>query len=252
MATGAATAGLLTAACSSSDPAGGQVSGGPDGAAARAAHVEKALRRRSAETNRALLARYDAVRERHPGQEARLAPLRAAVARQITVLTPEAGKEEAPKASSAPYGAEDGASGDAAGGAARGAVSGTERGAARAPEKPSATSGSPDSRDLSDSSGASDSPSSPGSPGSSARAGAPGSSATPASTTTADATVTAVPHVSADSTAALKELAAAELRTCDAHTATLMEAPPELARLLASLAAASAGHAYLLTEGARP
>ncbi|MFE3742972.1 hypothetical protein [Streptomyces sp. NPDC059134] len=245
MAAGAATAGLLTAACSSSDPADGQVSGGPDGAAARAARAEKALRRRSAETNRALLARYDAVRKRHPGQEARLAPLRAAVARQISVLTPEARKEEAPKASDAPYGAENGASGRATSGAAgdgaggadgapSGATHGVAGGAARAAEKPSATSTSSDS------------------PGSSDRTGAPGSSATPASPTAPDATVAAVPRVPADPAAALKELAAAERRTCDAHTAALMEAPPELARLLASLAAASAGHAYLLTEGARP
>ncbi|MFE3829080.1 hypothetical protein [Streptomyces sp. NPDC059092] len=214
MAAGAATAGLLTAACSSSGPADGQVSGGPDGAAARAARVEKALRRRSADTSRTLLAWYDAVRKRHPGQEARLAPLRGAVARQITALTPEPRKEEAPKASDAPYGAENGAS----------------HGATSTPEKPSATSDSP---------------------APSGRAGAPGPSAPPASTAAPDATAAAHP-VPADPTAALKELAAAERRTCDAHTATLMEAPPELARLLASLAAASAGHAYLLTEGARP
>ncbi|MFD5750625.1 hypothetical protein [Streptomyces sp. NPDC127033] len=57
--------------------------------------------------------------------------------------------------------------------------------------------------------------------------------------------------MAADPATALKELASAERRTCDTHTATLMEAPPELARLLASLAAASAAHAYLLTEGPR-
>jgi hypothetical protein len=51
--------------------------------------------------------------------------------------------------------------------------------------------------------------------------------------------------------AALKELAAAERRTADAHTATLLKAPPELARLLASVAAAGAAHAYLLTELAK-
>ncbi|MFJ2560896.1 MULTISPECIES: hypothetical protein [unclassified Streptomyces] len=253
MAAGAATAGLLTAACSSSDSGNGQTSVGPDGAAVRAARTEKALRSRSADTSRVLLARYDAVRERHPGQEARLAPLRDAVARHITVLTPEAREEEAPKASGASdgaargagdgatHGARHGASGGASGGApygangaSDGAARGTDDGATRAPEKPSATSGPSDS------------------PGSSGRTGAPGSSAAPASITTPDAGVTAAPQVPADPAAALKDLAAAERRTCDAHTATLMEAPPELARLLASLAAASAGHAYLLTEGARP
>jgi hypothetical protein len=49
--------------------------------------------------------------------------------------------------------------------------------------------------------------------------------------------------------AALKELAAAERRTSDAHTASLLDAEPELARLLASVAAAGAAHAYLLTKG---
>ncbi|MFD7498468.1 hypothetical protein ACFV8T_40250 [Streptomyces sp. NPDC059832] len=51
--------------------------------------------------------------------------------------------------------------------------------------------------------------------------------------------------------AGLKELAAAERRAADAHLAALMEAPPELARLLASIAAAGAAHVYLLTELAK-
>ncbi|MGW1926601.1 hypothetical protein ACWCQ0_47515 [Streptomyces massasporeus] len=57
--------------------------------------------------------------------------------------------------------------------------------------------------------------------------------------------------VAADPGAALKELAAAERAASDAHTAALVTAPPEYARLLASVAAAGAAHAYLLTEGAR-
>ncbi|MFE1963068.1 hypothetical protein [Streptomyces sp. NPDC059479] len=60
-----------------------------------------------------------------------------------------------------------------------------------------------------------------------------------------------LPAVADDPAQALKALATAERRTADAHTATLMDAPPELARLLASLAAAGAAHAYLLTEGSR-
>ncbi|MFE4171945.1 hypothetical protein ACFRR7_07780 [Streptomyces sp. NPDC056909] len=60
-----------------------------------------------------------------------------------------------------------------------------------------------------------------------------------------------LPAVADDPAQALKALATAERRTADAHTSTLMDAPPELARLLASLAAASAAHAYLLTEGSR-
>jgi hypothetical protein len=54
--------------------------------------------------------------------------------------------------------------------------------------------------------------------------------------------------VSTDPKAAVKELAAAERRRAAAHTEALLSAEPELARLLASVAAAAAAHAYLLTE----
>ncbi|MFI1221843.1 MULTISPECIES: hypothetical protein [unclassified Streptomyces] len=53
--------------------------------------------------------------------------------------------------------------------------------------------------------------------------------------------------VSADPKAAVRELATAERRRADAHTEALLSAGPELARLLASVAAAAAAHAYLLT-----
>lgn len=56
------------------------------------------------------------------------------------------------------------------------------------------------------------------------------------------------PSAATDARTALKGLAAAERRAADTHLAALMEAPPELARLLASIAAAGAAHAYLLTE----
>ncbi|MFE5939288.1 hypothetical protein [Streptomyces sp. NPDC056470] len=59
------------------------------------------------------------------------------------------------------------------------------------------------------------------------------------------------PTVATDPAVALEELAAAARSTADVHTATLLDAPPEYARLLASVAAAGAVHAYLLTEGAR-
>ncbi|MDX5574954.1 hypothetical protein OH733_08225 [Streptomyces griseus] len=54
--------------------------------------------------------------------------------------------------------------------------------------------------------------------------------------------------VSAEPKAAVKELAAAERRRADAYAEALLTAEPELARLLASVAAAAAAHAYLLTE----
>ncbi|GGQ32777.1 hypothetical protein [Streptomyces roseolilacinus] len=57
--------------------------------------------------------------------------------------------------------------------------------------------------------------------------------------------------VPAEPGAVLGELAALASRTSAAHTAALADAPPELARLLASVAAAGAAHAYLLDEGSR-
>ncbi|MGW4034249.1 hypothetical protein ACWEFL_33975 [Streptomyces sp. NPDC004838] len=53
--------------------------------------------------------------------------------------------------------------------------------------------------------------------------------------------------VPAGADVALKQLALAERQTADAYTAALADAQPELARLLASVAAAGAAHAYLLT-----
>ncbi|MFD3530932.1 hypothetical protein [Streptomyces sp. NPDC058664] len=73
---------------------------------------------------------------------------------------------------------------------------------------------------------------------------------TPVPTPTKTASPAPVP-VTADPRAVLEELAAAERTASDAHAAALLTAPPEYARLLASVAAAGAAHAYLLTEGAR-
>ncbi|MFF3330116.1 hypothetical protein ACFYWX_11230 [Streptomyces sp. NPDC002888] len=50
---------------------------------------------------------------------------------------------------------------------------------------------------------------------------------------------------------ALADLAAAERALSDRRTTALLAVPGELARLLASVAAAGAAHAYLLTESAR-
>ncbi|EFE66790.1 predicted protein [Streptomyces viridosporus ATCC 14672] len=47
---------------------------------------------------------------------------------------------------------------------------------------------------------------------------------------------------------ALAQLAAAEREVADRRTRALVDAPGELARLLASVAAAGAAHVYLLTE----
>lgn len=50
---------------------------------------------------------------------------------------------------------------------------------------------------------------------------------------------------------ALAQLAAAERALADRRARALLDVPGELARLLASVAAAGAAHAYLLMEGAR-
>ncbi|GAA2817262.1 hypothetical protein [Streptomyces showdoensis] len=88
----------------------------------------------------------------------------------------------------------------------------------------------------------------PPAPAPKAPASASGPASAPASPS---ASPTAAAPVPADPAAALTDLAAAERATADTHTATLLTAPPEYARLLASVAAAGAAHAYLLTEGAR-
>ncbi|RLU96609.1 hypothetical protein CTZ27_16425 [Streptomyces griseocarneus] len=75
-------------------------------------------------------------------------------------------------------------------------------------------------------------PSSSASPSASSSPGTPGASGVPG-----------------DEKAALADLARAEQRLVDTRTAALTGAPPELARLLASVAAAGAGHVFLLGEG---
>ncbi|MCX2181525.1 hypothetical protein KV205_13425 [Streptomyces sp. SKN60] len=78
---------------------------------------------------------------------------------------------------------------------------------------------------------------------------APGPSATASGTASPSPSRSlALVRVPADPAAALKDLAAAVRATADTHTATLLTAPPEYARLLASVAAAGAAHAYLLTQ----
>ncbi|MER5256872.1 MULTISPECIES: hypothetical protein [unclassified Streptomyces] len=57
------------------------------------------------------------------------------------------------------------------------------------------------------------------------------------------------PAVPQDEKAAVRELAKAERELAKRRGSALVDAPAELARLLASVAAAGAAHAYLLTEG---
>ncbi|MET9652397.1 hypothetical protein ABZZ44_19320 [Streptomyces sp. NPDC006460] len=89
---------------------------------------------------------------------------------------------------------------------------------------------------------------SPAAPSSAASPAGPSAGASAPGATAVSPTPPAVP---ADPAAALRQLAAEVRRTSDTHTAALLDAPPEYARLLASVAAAGAAHAYLLTGGGR-
>ena len=75
---------------------------------------------------------------------------------------------------------------------------------------------------------------------------AKGSTGTASPSASASGEVSSTPPTEKD---ALAELAAAERALSDRRLAALVDVPGELARLLASVAAAGAAHAYLLTEG---
>ncbi|MDX3731605.1 hypothetical protein [Streptomyces caniscabiei] len=75
-----------------------------------------------------------------------------------------------------------------------------------------------------------------------------GSPSSPSSSPSASASPVPVPE---DPGVALTELAAAERALADKRAKALLEVPGEVARLMASVAAAGAGHAYVLTEGAK-
>ncbi|WP_415925544.1 hypothetical protein [Streptomyces sp. ME19-01-6] len=167
LAGGAAGAAALLAGCS--DGSGSR----PDAAGIRAG--EERLRTRGARDSAALLARYEATADAHPGLADRLRPLREETARHLDAF--------------------------------------------RTPDRPG--------------------PSSPAS-----------GSASPSASPSASAGAAArVPDVPKDEKKALAALARAERHTAGTRTAALRDAPPELARLLASIAACGAAHAYLLTPG---
>lgn len=77
------------------------------------------------------------------------------------------------------------------------------------------------------------------------------STGTPDAASSSAAASAAPSAVPADAGAALAGLATAETELADRRTKALLEVPGETARLLASVAAAGAGHAFLLTEGAK-
>ncbi|MFF8358197.1 hypothetical protein ACF063_32605 [Streptomyces chartreusis] len=83
-------------------------------------------------------------------------------------------------------------------------------------------------------------------------AGSPTPSGTPTGgTASPSASPSASVSVPTDERDALAGLAAAERALADRRAKALLDVPGELARLLASVAAAGAVHAYLLTEGTK-
>ncbi|MEU1254382.1 hypothetical protein ABZ445_13975 [Streptomyces chartreusis] len=83
-------------------------------------------------------------------------------------------------------------------------------------------------------------------------AGSPTPSGTPTGgTASPSASPSASVSVPTNERDALADLAAAERALADRRAKALLDVPGELARLLASVAAAGAVHAYLLTEGAK-
>ncbi|MGE9693805.1 hypothetical protein [Streptomyces sp. NRRL F-5630] len=76
------------------------------------------------------------------------------------------------------------------------------------------------------------------------------SSATGRAAGAAAAAASPTPPVASDEKTALRDLAAAEKKLADQRARVLVDAPGELARLLASVAAAGAAHAYVLGAAA--
>ncbi|MFF7753444.1 hypothetical protein ACFZCP_30395 [Streptomyces sp. NPDC007971] len=101
--------------------------------------------------------------------------------------------------------------------------------------------------------GAAKSPSSTASPTSAAASSAASTAASAADSTAAStaASTASAPTVPADEKGALADLAAAERALADRRTTALLEVPGELARLMASVAAAGAAHAFVLTGEAK-
>ncbi|MFD5543855.1 hypothetical protein ACFWIJ_40180 [Streptomyces sp. NPDC127079] len=171
--------------------------------------VSARARARAARDSWGLLGRYDAVLAAHPALADRLRPLRAEVAAHVAAF---------------------------------------EEGTASPTATGSATASASASASVSTSASASASASVSASVSTSGSPSAPPSATAPASAT-APPSGSASPAVPADEKAALAWLAAAERSLADQRAKALLEVPGELARLLAGVAAAGAGHAYLLTKG---
>ncbi|MER5385763.1 hypothetical protein ABT040_36885 [Streptomyces sp. NPDC002688] len=100
-------------------------------------------------------------------------------------------------------------------------------------------------------SGGTSASSSPSAPDPASASASASGSASASASGSASASPSASPGVADRPKDALADLASAELALADERTQALVEVPGELARLLASVAAAGAAHAFLLTKAAK-
>ncbi|GAA5051887.1 hypothetical protein [Streptomyces similanensis] len=220
---------LLASAAGAALLAGCSAGADDPGAADRGPSPAERARTRAAEDSAGLARRYDAVIAAHPALAERLRPLRAEVLRHAAAF---GGAAPSPSPTGSPSGTATGSPAAPAGPTATGGATApasstataTATGGETAPGGATATGGA----------AATDGP------------GAAGASSGGPSKGPSGAASPAVPVKPAD---ALAALAAAERALADARAAALLDVPGELARLLASVAAAGAAHAYLLTEG---
>ncbi|MFD5819093.1 hypothetical protein [Streptomyces sp. NPDC127038] len=172
-------------------------------------------RARAARDSSTLSDRYTAVIAAHPQLAERLGPLRAEVVRHAKAFGGgSAGATAAPSGSAS---------------------------AAASPTAPASASASASSTGSPSASGPASGPASE-----SSASGSP--SASSSASASASGGASGVPARPKD---ALAELASAELALADERTQALVHVPGELARLLASVAAAGAAHAFLLTKAAK-
>lgn len=208
----AAAGAFALAGCSAAPESPGDTTGGSPSLADRA-------RARAARDSMTLSDRYTAVIAAHPQLAERLEPLRAEVVRHTTAFG----------------GGSAGASGSASASASA-SVTGSPTASASPAGSPSVSS----SASASESASAASPPS-----------GSASGSASSSASASASASAGASPGVPARPKDALADLASAELKLADERTRALVEVPGELARLLASVAAAGAAHAFLLTKAAK-
>ncbi|MGP3733229.1 hypothetical protein ACTWJ9_08415 [Streptomyces sp. GDS52] len=251
-----ASTALLVTGCSTGSEKPEATAGGRPSSAER-------VRARAAGDSRELAERYDAVIAAHAGLAPRLRPLREEVVRHAKAFGSTATSTASPGAAgpqASPGAAGPQASPGAAGPQASPGAAGPQAspGAAGPQASPGAAGpqASPGAAGPQASPGAAGPQASPGAAGPQASPGAAGPQASPGAQgaqgapSPSGAQRSASPSASVPATEkdALAGLAAAEREIADRRLEELLDAPAELARLLASVAAAGAAHVYLLTK----